>query len=92
MSNAALAAKSDLIKKFQINNVDTGSVNVQVSLLTQRIKQIAAHLEGNKKDHSGRRSLLILVARRNRFLKYIAKRNRETYLKLCADLELKVKN
>ena len=63
--------KSELIEKFRTHASDTGSPEVQVALLTQRINHLTEHLQTNKKDHSSRRGLLIMVGQRRRLLEYL---------------------
>lgn len=81
--------KVELVKKFGKDEKDTGSVQVQVALLTNRIKQLTAHLKANDKDHTARRSLLVLVGQRKSLLRYLENQDREAYLKLVADLGLR---
>jgi len=68
---------------------DTGSPEVQVAMLTARINEIAQHLQTHKKDNHSRRGLLIMVGRRNRLLKYLARTDTEGYQKLIAKLGLR---
>ena len=63
--------KAEVVKKFGKNEKDTGSVQVQVALLTKRIADLTAHLKANDKDHTARRSLLILVGQRKSLLAYL---------------------
>jgi len=81
--------KTELVKKFGKDEKDTGSVQVQVALLTNRIKQLTAHLKANDKDHAARRSLLILVGHRKSLLRYLDERDHEAYLKLIGELGLR---
>lgn len=81
--------KSSLIKDFGINGTDTGSVEVQTAVLTERIKNITEHCKTNAKDFSSRRGLLMLVARRKRLLAYLKKKSLERYTKLIEKLGLK---
>ncbi|MBL7685006.1 MAG: 30S ribosomal protein S15, partial [Deltaproteobacteria bacterium] len=68
---------------------DTGSPEVQVALLTQRINSLTEHFKTHKKDHSSRRGLLILVGQRRRLLEYLKKKNRPRYSKLIEELSLR---
>ena len=81
--------KAEIVKKFGANEKDTGSVQVQVALLTKRIQELTAHLKKNDKDHTARRSLLILVGQRKSLLAYLESEDRDAYLKLIADLGLR---
>lgn len=81
--------KADIIKKFGANEKDTGSVRVQVALLTERIKLLTNHLKQNDKDHTARRSLLVLVGQRKSLLAYLEKQNRDAYLALIQELGLR---
>ncbi len=69
----ALAAESkqEVIAKYKIHKTDCGSPEVQVAILSQRITQLQDHFKANKKDHSSRRGLLLMVARRRRLLDYL---------------------
>lgn len=81
--------KSEIVKKFGKNEKDTGSVEVQVAILTESIKNLTQHLKENDKDHTARRSLLVLVGRRKSLLSYLEKNDRDAYIKLIADLGLR---
>ena len=78
-----------LIKKYGQNEKDTGSSAAQVSILTERINNITDHLRENKKDHSGRRGLLIMVSKRRKLLNYIKKNNMNDYIELIKDLKIR---
>jgi small subunit ribosomal protein S15 len=81
--------KAQVIEKFRVHEKDTGSPEVQVALLTERITQITTHLRGHKKDHASRRGLLVLVNRRNRLLKYLSRVDRGRYQGVIARLGLR---
>ncbi len=81
--------KAEVVKKFGKNEKDTGSVQVQVALLTKRIADLTAHLKANDKDHTARRSLLILVGQRKSLLAYLEREDRDAYIKLIAELGLR---
>ena len=81
--------KQELTAKFAIKEGDTGSVEVQCAVLTERIKNLTEHLKSHHKDFSSRNGLMILVARRKRLLKYLEKKDQERYLKLTQSLGLK---
>ena len=67
--------KQEAIQEFRINESDTGSADVQVAVLSRRIKHLERHLVQNKKDHHSRRGLLIMVSRRKRLLRYLGNRH-----------------
>ena len=79
----------ELIKEYGSNSENTGSSEVQVAILTDRINNITAHLKNNKKDHAGRRGLLGLVSKRRRLLNYIKKRDSKQYLDLIGKLGIR---
>ena len=81
--------KKEIIKKFAREKGDTGSPEVQIALLTQKIKKLAAHLKEHRKDVHSRRGLLGMVAKRRRVLSYLQRRDPERYAKLEKDLDLK---
>ena len=81
--------KAELVKKFGKNEKDTGSVQVQVALLTEQIKALTAHLKKNHKDAASKRGLMILVGQRRSLLDYLVRTDREAYLKLIVDLGLR---
>lgn len=67
---------------------DTGSAEVQISLLTKQIASLADHLKTHKKDHHSRRGLLMMVGKRRRFLRYLKQENEKQYQKIVKKLEL----
>ena len=81
--------KSEFIKAFGNTDADTGSVEVQAAVLTERIKNITEHCKIHSKDFSSRRGLLMLVARRKRLLAYLKKKSIDRYNKLIEKLGLK---
>ena len=81
--------KAELVKQFGKNEKDTGSVQVQIALLTEQIKALTAHLKANHKDAHSKRSLLVLVGQRRSLLNYLARSDREAYLKLILELGLR---
>lgn len=83
--------KSEIIKDFGSSSQDTGSSDVQVALLSERINYLTEHLKTHKKDHHSRRGLLVLVAQRNRLLKYISKHDIEKYRSLTDKLGIRQK-
>ena len=85
----AKEAKQETISKFKQHDSDTGSPEVQVALLTDRIIYLTEHVKVHKKDHHSRRGLLILVGRRRRLLNYLKKKNINRYRALIEELGLK---
>lgn len=83
------ARKQDLIKEYATKATDTGSPEVQVAILTERIVNLTSHLGDHKKDFHSRRGLLMLVSRRRRLLDYIKRTEESRYLKLIERLGLR---
>ena len=81
--------KGEIISKFATANGDTGSVEVQVALLTERIGELNHHFEVHKKDHASRHGWLKMVGRRRRLLGYLKKHSEERYKKLIDVLGLR---
>ena len=81
--------KENVIKKAARHDADTGSPEVQASLLTREIKELTAHLKKNPKDIHSRRGLLGMVAQRRAHLKYLEKKNKRAYNALLKKLDLK---
>lgn len=81
--------KQAIISNFRRTPSDTGSTEVQVALLTERINILTEHLKIHKKDHSSRRGLLRLVSRRKKLLDYLKKNNFESYQKVIEKLGLR---
>ena len=82
-------AKQDLITKHGRNETDTGSPEVQIAMLTERINQLTEHLKTHKKDHHSRRGLLQMVGRRRRLLNYLQKTDLDGYRELTKKLGLR---
>jgi small subunit ribosomal protein S15 len=82
-------AKLEIIGRHGHSQADTGSPQVQVALLTQRINELTEHLRAHPKDHYSRRGLLKLVGRRRRFLNYLQKKDVEAYRELIKELGLR---
>lgn len=80
---------TSIASKFGKNDKDTGATEVQIALLTERIKTLTEHCKQFKKDASGRRGLLILVGKRRRVLKYMQRVNLEGYRALIKELGLR---
>ena len=81
--------KHNVVEKFRVHPNDTGSPEVQIALLTERINEITEHMKVHKKDYCSRRGLLMLVGRRNALLKYIARRDMKRYESLIGRLGLR---
>ncbi|PIT93199.1 MAG: 30S ribosomal protein S15 [Candidatus Harrisonbacteria bacterium CG10_big_fil_rev_8_21_14_0_10_38_8] len=81
--------KKRVINQAQINDKDTGSVPVQVSLLTKRIDELTSHLKKHNKDNHSRRGLVLMVGKRRRLLNYLEKSNKRGYNALIKKLGLK---
>jgi small subunit ribosomal protein S15 len=81
--------KSELVQKYRLHETDTGSVEVQVAMLTQRINDLTEHFKMHKKDHHSRLGLLKMVGRRRRLLDYLKKTDLEAYQALIENLQLR---
>jgi len=81
--------KQAIIKEYQRTEGDTGSAEVQVALLTERINQLNEHLRAHKKDHASRRGLLQLVGKRKRLLVYLQNKDIARYRELIQRLQLR---
>ena len=81
--------KAEIVKKFAKSEKDTGSVEVQVALITEKIKSLTAHLKANDKDNTARRGLFVLVGQRKSLLAYLERTDRDAYAKLIAELGLR---
>lgn len=85
----AAEKKQTTIKSFRRHDGDSGSPEVQIAVLTDRIGEITEHLKDHKHDHASRRGLLMMVGRRNRLLRYLQQTNRESYQQLIKRLGLR---
>ncbi|MEO8637903.1 MAG: 30S ribosomal protein S15 [Candidatus Taylorbacteria bacterium] len=83
--------KQKTIKEARVHDKDTGSPEVQISILTKRIDELAKHLKKNSKDKHSRRGLLQMVADRQTHMKYLAKKSTRRYNSMIAKLDLKKK-
>ena len=81
--------KSEIIAKFGRKEGDTGSPEVQIAILTERIKELTEHLKSNKKDHHSRRGLLKMVGQRRGLLEYLRKKDIERYRSIVERLGLR---
>ena len=84
-----MEAKTKTIESFKLHEKDTGSADVQIALLTQRINHLTEHLQGNKKDHSSRRGLLMMVGQRRRLLDYLHTTDLTRYQTVTKKLKLR---
>ncbi|MFH0780368.1 MAG: 30S ribosomal protein S15 [Pseudomonadota bacterium] len=81
--------KNEIIEKFKIHPTDTGSSEVQIALLTERITYLTEHFKIHKKDHHSRQGLLKLVGHRRSLLDYLKKKNVEKYRTILKELNLR---
>ena len=88
-TNLKMPDTSATITEYRLHETDTGSPEVQIALLTERINMLTAHLKVHKKDHHSRRGLLMLVGRRRRLLDYLRSNDVERYRALIARLGLR---
>ena len=79
----------ELTKEFGKKEDDTGSTETQIAVLTERIKNITSHLKNNKKDHSGRRGLVILVSKRRKLLNYLRRTDVNSYKSIIEKLNIR---
>ena len=84
-----IAAKATIKQEFRTHESDTGSVEVQVALISQRIKDLTGHLQAHNKDHSSRRGLIIMVSKRRTLLDYLRSRDEARYQSLIQRLGLR---
>ena len=87
--SSSTPVKSETISEHQLHESDTGSPEVQVALLTERINGLTDHFKAHKKDHHSRRGLLLLVSKRKRLLSYLIGRSVERYRTLIKELGLR---
>lgn len=83
--------KEEIIKKYKLHEKDTGSVGIQIALLTERIRRLLAHLSVHKKDYHSKRGLLKLVSQRKKLLKYLERENPQKYQEIIKELKIKKK-
>jgi small subunit ribosomal protein S15 len=84
-----MESKAKTIGDFKVHERDTGSADVQIALLTQRINHLTEHLQTNKKDHSSRRGLLMMVGQRRRLLDYLHTKDLNRYQAVTKKLKLR---
>jgi small subunit ribosomal protein S15 len=85
----ALARRQQVVSDYRKSAKDTGSTEVQVAMLTEKISALSDHLKGHLKDHHSRRGLILMVGQRNRLLKYLARTDRESYAAIIGRLGLR---
>jgi small subunit ribosomal protein S15 len=81
--------KSELLNTYRVHEKDTGSPEVQVALLTERINHLADHLKIHRKDHTSRRGLLMMVGQRSRLLRYLHQMSPDRYLSIVKRLGIR---
>ena len=81
--------KQEIVKKFGTNDLDTGSPKVQIAILTHRIRELTDHVKVHKKDNHTRRGLVQLVSKRKRLLKYLVRKNVDSYVNLIKELDIR---
>lgn len=81
--------KQQIIDKYKLHDKDSGSAEVQIALLTERIRLLTEHFQVHKKDHASRRGLLKLVGRRRKLLDYLKNKKIESYRDLLKQLDLR---
>lgn len=82
--------KKQLIKKYGRHEKDTGSPEVQIALISERIKELTEHLKDHKKDFHSQRGLLNLASKRKRLLNYLRRKDYNKFVKVVKDLEIRV--
>lgn len=85
----ALEQRQKVVTDYRIHEKDTGSPDVQIAMLTEKIQALSEHLKDHAKDHHSRRGLIMMVGRRNRLLRYLARSDRERYQALIGRLGLR---
>jgi small subunit ribosomal protein S15 len=81
--------KQEIMGEYQTHETDTGSADLQVAMLSDRISKLSAHLKTNQKDFASRRGLMLMISRRKRLLTYIQKQNVDRYKALIARLGIR---
>ena len=85
----AIEKKTDLIKRFRTHETDTGSPEVQIAILSERIGDLTEHFKAHKKDHASRRGLLMLVSKRRRLLDYLKVHDTDRYRDVIGKLGIR---
>ena len=83
------AVKAEIKNEYKLHDKDTGSAEVQVALLSSRIKELTEHLKSHSKDHSSRRGLIMMVNKRRKLLNYVQKKDETRYKELISKLGLR---
>ena len=83
------SAKSEIIQKYRLHDADTGSSEVQIAILTERINYLTEHLKAHRKDHHSRRGLIKMVGQRRGLLNYLQEKNVERYRAIVERLGLR---
>ncbi|HEX5424337.1 MAG TPA: 30S ribosomal protein S15 [Candidatus Acidoferrum sp.] len=84
-----MAAKAGVIEQFRVHPKDTGSPEVQIALLSERINYLTTHLKAHAKDHASRRGLIMMVNKRRRLLDYLNRRDPDRYREIVERLSLR---
>jgi small subunit ribosomal protein S15 len=84
-----IETKTKIVKEFRLHEKDTGSADVQIALLTDRINRLTEHLQKNLKDHGSRRGLLMMVGQRRRLLDYLHETDADRYVAVTKRLKLR---
>ena len=82
--------KQSLIEEFRKNEADTGSAEVQIAIMTERINELTTHMRQNKHDYAAERGLMMLVGQRRRLLRYLSKTDPATFRTLTKKLKIRV--
>jgi small subunit ribosomal protein S15 len=85
----AKEVKSEIVKKFGKSDKDSGTTEVQIAILTERINQLTSHFESHKKDHASRRGLMQMVGKRRRLLDYLMKKEITRYRTIIKELNIR---
>jgi small subunit ribosomal protein S15 len=85
----APAKKTDIISRFQVHESDTGSPEVQIAILSERIGELTEHFKSHAKDHASRRGLLMLVSKRRRLLDYLKTNDTDRYREVIGKLGIR---
>jgi small subunit ribosomal protein S15 len=81
--------KHEIMTEYQVHETDTGSTDLQIAMLTERINRLSTHLKANKKDHASRRGLLTMIGTRKRLLSYLQQEDRPRYQALIGRLGIR---
>ena len=85
----SIEEKKEYVDKFGKDSNDTGSSEVQIAILTHRIRELTEHVKTHKKDHHTRRGLVMLVAKRKKMMKYLMRSNSKSYLNVIKELSIR---